>query len=48
MKYMILICLSILLFLGCAKKEIIIKKNGFSIHEQKQDAAKAWRELDKE
>ena len=36
----------ILLFIGCASKEI--NKPNPSVQMQKQDANKAWRELDKE
>jgi hypothetical protein len=36
----------ILLFIGCASKKII--KPNPSVQMQKQDANKAWKELDKE
>ena len=36
----------ILLFIGCASKEI--NKPNPSVQIQKQDANRAWRELDKE
>ena len=42
----VLIILGILIFSGCSTKVIVKKDN--SIYQQKQDAKKAWRELDKE
>jgi len=49
MKKIILILVGIFLFTGCVKKEVIIikKKDGFSAHEQKQNAKSEWKELDK-
>ena len=46
MKKLGLLILGVILFTGCVKKEVIIKKNGFSIYEQKQNAKEEWRELD--
>ena len=42
----VLLILGILIFSGCSTKVIVKKDN--SVYHQKQDAAKAWRELDKE
>ncbi len=42
-----LLVLGMLLFTGCVKKEVIIKKEGFSVYEQKQNAKEEWKELDK-
>ena len=46
MKKLGLLVLGIFLFTGCVKKEIIIKKQGFSAYEQKQNAKEEWKELD--
>ena len=46
MKKLGLLILGVILFTGCVKKEVIIKKNGFSKYEQKQNAKEEWRELD--
>ena len=46
MKRLILISIGILFFAGCSTKVIVKKDN--SIYQQKQDANKAWRNLDKE
>ena len=46
MKKLFLIVLGILIFTGCSSKVIVKKDN--SIYQQKQDANKAWRDLDKE
>ena len=48
MKKLGLLILGIVLFTGCVKKEIIVKKQGFSAYEQKQNANKEWEKLDKE
>jgi len=48
MKKLFLSLGTIILLTGCVKKEVIIKKNGFSIYEQKQHAKEEWRKLDKE
>ncbi|GAB6075110.1 hypothetical protein [Nautilia lithotrophica] len=45
MKNIILLILTILFIAGCASKEI---NNTNTIQIQKQDAQKAWKELDKE
>ena len=45
MKKLLLIGFS-LFFVGCSTKVIVKKDN--SIYKQKQDAQKAWRELDQE
>jgi len=42
----ILILLGVLIFGGCSTKVIVKKDN--SVYHQKQDAKKAWIELDKE
>ncbi len=46
MKKLFLIVLGIFIFTGCTTK-IIVKKDN-SIYQQKQDANKAWRDLNKE
>ena len=46
MKKLFLTGLGIFIFTGCGSKVIIKKDN--SIYQQKQDANKAWRDLDKE
>jgi len=48
MKKLFLVILGIFIFTGCVKKEIIVKKDSFSAHEQKQNANKEWEKLDKE
>ncbi len=48
MKKIFLVILGIFIFTGCVKKEIIVKKQGFSAYEQKQNANKEWEKLDKE
>ena len=46
MKMLFLIVLSIFIFIGCSPK-VIVKKDT-SIYQQKQDAKRAWQELDKD
>jgi len=46
MKKLFLIILGVFIFTGCTTKVIVKKDN--SIYQQKQDANKAWRDLDKE
>ena len=46
MKKLILISIGIFIFTGCSTKVIVKKDNG--VYQQKQDANKAWRDLDKE
>ena len=46
MKKILLIGLGIFIFTGCGSKVVVKKDN--SIYQQKQDANKAWRDLDKE
>ena len=41
------IIVSLFFIFGCAAKEKIVKKTN-SIEKQKQEAYKAWKELDKE
>ena len=45
MKKLLLILLGIFIFTGCTTKVIVKKDNTI---QQKQDANKAWKELDKE
>jgi len=45
MKYILLALTVIFLFGGCAKK-IVVKKPQNTIQMQKEDANRAWRELD--
>ena len=46
MKKLLLIVFGVFIFTGCSPKVIVKKDN--SIYQQKQDANKAWRDLDKE
>ena len=46
MKKIGMLFLGIVLFTGCVKKEVIIKKQGFSTYEQKQNAKEEWKELE--
>ena len=46
MKELLLIVFGVFIFTGCTTKVIVKKDN--SIYQQKQDAKKAWQELDKD
>jgi len=49
MKKFILLAIAGFIFVGCSTKEIVKeKKPTTSIEQQKQEADKAWKELDKE
>jgi hypothetical protein len=43
-RFVFLVCIG-MLFVGCGTKEVV-KAKGKSIEMQKQDANRAWRELD--
>ena len=46
MKKIFLIGFSVFIITGCTTKVIVKKDNG--VYQQKQDANKAWKDLDKE
>ena len=46
MKKLLLVVFGVFIFTGCSPK-VIVKKDT-SIYQQKQDAKKAWQELDKD